>query len=75
MTSGRIQYWPLSMYGYEIQYKPGMQQDACSFLLLPDTPLSVPIPGDNILLIDHLNSTSVKVVQIYGLKEVQCYQL
>ena len=41
-----------------------MQQahaDACSRLPLPE---SVLIPGDTILLIDHLNSTSVKAAQI-----------
>ena len=69
MASGRIQLWALtiSMYDYEIQYKPGVQQayaDACSRLPLPDTPSSVPIPGDTILLIDHLNSTPVKTAQI-----------
>ena len=69
MASGCIQLWALtiSMYNYEIQYKPGVQQahaDACSHLPLPDTPSSVPIPGDTILLIDHLNSTPVKTAQI-----------
>ena len=55
------------MYDYEIQYKLGVQQshaDACSCLPLPDTPSSVPIPGDTTLLIDHLNSTPVKAAQI-----------
>ena len=69
MASGRIQHWALTigMYDYEIQYKPGVQQahaDACSRLPLPDTPSSIPIPGDTILLIDHLNSTSVKAAQV-----------
>ena len=55
------------MYDYKIQYKPGLQQahaDACSRLPLPNTPSSVPIPGDTIFLIDHLNSTPVKAAQI-----------
>ena len=44
-----------------------MQQahaDACSHLPLPDTPSSIPIPGDTILLISHLNSTPAKAAQI-----------
>ena len=52
---------------YEKQYKPGTQQahaDACSRLPLPETPSSVPIPGDTILLINHLNSIPVKASQI-----------
>ena len=69
MASGRIQHWALTIgiYDYEIQYKPGLQQahaDACSRLSLPDTPSSVPILGDTIFLIDHLNSTPVKAAQI-----------
>ena len=68
MASGRIQRWALTigMYDYEIQYKPGVQQahaDTCSRLPLPDTPSSVPTPGDTILLIDHLNSTPVKLLK------------
>ena len=55
------------MYDYEIQYKPGTQQahaDACSRLPLPDIPANIPIPGDTILLINHLDSTPVKATQI-----------
>ena len=69
MASARIQCWALTigMYDYEIRYKPGAQQahaDACSRLPLPDTPLSVPIPGDTVLLINHFDSTPVKASQI-----------
>ena len=69
MASACIQRWALTigMYDYEIQYKPGAQQahaDACSRLPLSDTPSSVPVPGDTILLINHFNSTPVTAAQI-----------
>ena len=41
-----------------------MHADACSRLPLPDAPASVPIPGDTILLITHLDSIPVKATQI-----------
>ena len=69
MASARIQRWALTigMYNYEIQYRPGAQQahaDACSRLPLPDSPSSVPMPGDTLFLIDYLNSTPITAGQI-----------
>ena len=58
-ASGRIQRWSLklAMYQYTLQFCPTAQHanaDALSRLPLPEKPISVPLPGELVLLIDHL---------------------
>ena len=55
MASSRIQWWALrlSAYQYIIQHRPGTKManaDALSRFPLPESPLSVPIPGDKLKL-------------------------
>ena len=57
----------LSAYNYQIQYKPGKDNsnaDVLSRLPLPDSPQSVPLPGETILLMDTLESSPVSATQI-----------
>ena len=58
-ASGRIQRWSLklAMYQYTLKFRPTAQHanaDALSRLPLPDKPDNVPLPGELVLLIDHL---------------------
>ena len=51
LASARIQRWALALsaYDYQIQYKPrkiNSNADALSRLPLPDSPTSVPVPGE-----------------------------
>ena len=69
MPSARIQGWALTLsaYNYEIKYKPG--KDICnanvlSRLPLPEFPATVPLPGENIFLMDTLESTPVNATRI-----------
>ena len=69
LASARIQRWALILgaYDYRIEYKPGPQHgnaDMLSRLPLPDTPSSVTVPGETILLLDMLNSLPVTATQI-----------
>ena len=69
LASARIQRWALILgaYDYRIEYKPGPQHgnaDMLSRLPLPDTPSSVTVPGETILLLDMLNSLPVTAAQI-----------
>ena len=51
----------LSAYEYTIVYRPGRNQahaDALSHLPLPECPTIVPVPGDLLLLSEHLNNVS-----------------
>ena len=63
MAASRIQQWALTLsaYKYSIAYRPGKQHgnaDALSNLpLLQQT--NVPVPGDLLLLQDHLDTTSL----------------
>ena len=59
MASAQIQRWALTLssYDYKIRYRQGSQQanaDGCSILLLPVSTQEVPIPGQTILVMEHL---------------------
>ena len=56
LASGRIQRWALMLgsYQYVIQYRPGTKMgnaDGLSRLPLPESPTSVPSPGDHVFLL------------------------
>ena len=57
----------LSAYNHQIQYKPGKDNsnvDALSRLPLPESPTSVPLPGETIFLMDTLEISPVNATQI-----------
>ena len=63
MAAPRIQRWALTLsaYEYTIIYRPGKDQghaDALSHLPLPQTPTVVPVPGNLLLLLEHLDTVS-----------------
>ena len=64
MAASRIQRWALTLSAYEeytITYRPGKDQghaDALSRLPLPQTPTVVPVPGNLLLLQEHLDTVS-----------------
>lgn len=63
MAAARILRWSLTLsaYEYTILYRPGKQlshADALSRLPLRDTPKSVPVPGDLLLVMEHLDDIS-----------------
>ena len=63
-ASPRVQRWALTLaaYEYEISYKAGntnANADALSRLPLPKMPESVPIPGETVLLLEHLDQTPI----------------
>ena len=70
MAASRIQRWALTLgayeltltaYEYTIDYRPGKDighADALSRLPLPHTPTSVPVPGNLLLLLEHLDTRS-----------------
>ena len=63
MAASRIQRWALtlSVYEYTIAYRPGKDQghaDTLSRLPLPQTPTTVPVPGNLLLLLEHLDTIS-----------------
>ena len=63
MAASRIQRWALTLstYEYTIAYRPGKDQapaDAFSRLPLQETRAEVPMPGDLLLLRDHLENVS-----------------
>ena len=69
MASSRIQRWALTLaaYQYTIQHRPGTKManaNVLSRLLLPESPLSVPIPGDINLVQNHLSDNVVTASQI-----------
>ena len=69
MASSRIQRWALTLsaYQYTIQHRPGTKManaDALSQLPLPESPSSVPIPGDINVVLDHLSQNVVSASQI-----------
>ena len=60
MAASRIQHWALTLsaYEYTIIYRPGKDQghaDALSRLPLPQTHTVVPVPGNLLLLLEHLD--------------------
>ena len=64
MRRKRFQRWALTLsaYEYKISYKAGETNgntDGLSRLPLPEMPESVPVPGETILLIEHLDGTPV----------------
>ena len=69
LASSRIQRWALTLaaYSYTIKHKPGTQlanADALSRLPLPVTLPYVPIPGDIILLLNHLSESVIQANHI-----------
>ena len=69
MASARIQRWALTLrsYDYEIRYRKGSQQanaDGCSRLPLPVSAQEIPIPGETILVIEHLDTMPVAAKQV-----------
>ena len=69
MASAHIQCWTLtlSIYDYDIVYKPGKEHanaDVLSRLPLPESPGEVPLPGETILLMESLQMSPVTAVQI-----------
>ena len=64
LAAPRIQRWALTLsaYEYKISYKAGQTNgnaDGLSRLPLPEMPNSVPVPGETILLMEHLEGTPV----------------
>ena len=56
----------LGGYDYTIQYRKGVEQchaDALSRLPLPQKPSSVPVPGETVLLMEHLSFTPISAAQ------------
>ena len=63
MAASRIQRWALTLsaYEYTIVYRPGKDQgnaDALSRLPLPQSSTGIPVPGDLLLLQEHLDNVS-----------------
>ena len=64
LASSRIQRWSLTLaaYRYKLVYKPGTANanaDGFSRLPLPERPESTPDPADYVLIMNHMESTSV----------------
>ena len=69
LASARIQRWALTLsaYNYQIKYKPGKDNsnaDVFSRLPLPESPVTVPLPGETVFLMDTLENTPVNATQI-----------
>ena len=69
LASARIQRWALTLsaYNYRIQYKPGSANsnaDVLSRLPLPESPSSVPVPGETIFLLETLHTSPIDATQI-----------
>ena len=55
------------MYQYTLQFRPTTQHanaDALSRLPLPEKPISIPLPGELALLIDHLAEAPITAAQL-----------
>ena len=70
-ASARIQRWALTLsaYDYSISYKPGEKHANADLLSrsrlpLPDTITDVPLPGETVLLMETLQTSSVTAEQI-----------
>lgn len=68
-TAPRVQRWALTLaaYEYRIVHKAGKTNanaDALSRLPLFITPVSVPVPGETVLLLDHLDHTPISLRHI-----------
>jgi hypothetical protein len=78
MASPRVQRWslPLGGYDYQLQYRAGTSHsnaDSLSRLPLADTYENVPMCGDVVLLINHIedNTTlSVKLIKLWTQKDL-----
>ena len=69
LASARLQRWALLLgaYDYRVEYKRADQiqnADGLSRLPLPESPTSVPIPGEMILLLENLELVSLKPEKI-----------
>ena len=69
MASVRIQRWALTLaaYDYRIKFKRGQDNanaDLLSRLPLPETPVSIPTPGETVLLMEALDSSVVTASHI-----------
>ena len=69
MASARIQRWAIALaaYDYKLVYRRGQDNgiaDLLSRLPLPDKPTSVPMPTDNILLLEHIEESPVAAKHI-----------
>ena len=63
-ASGRIQHWALTLasFKYTLEFRTTSQHsnaDASSRLPLPEAPTEVPTPAELVLLIQHLEGTTV----------------
>ena len=55
------------MYEYDLEWHSTHQHgnaDTLSRLLLPNTPLEIPVPAEQVLLMEHLESSPVTAMQI-----------
>ena len=69
LASVCIQRWALTLsaYNYQIKYKPGKDNsnaDVFSRLPLPESPATVPLPGETVFLMETLENTPVNATQI-----------
>ena len=69
MASSRLQRWALTLssYRYSVVFRRARDNsnaDTLSQLPLPDSPLSVPVPGDILATMEHLTKTPVNAEQI-----------
>ena len=69
MASSRIQRWALTLsaYSYQIRYRAGKylsHADALSRLPCPNAPSHDGLTGDSVMLLNHLDSTSVSAIDI-----------
>ncbi|XP_021378372.1 uncharacterized protein K02A2.6-like [Mizuhopecten yessoensis] len=69
MASARIQRWALLLatYEYDLRYRPGTKNsnaDGLSRLPLSETVVNIPLPGETLLLLEHLDTTPVTFKQI-----------
>jgi len=66
-ASDRLQHWSLklAMYQYTIKFCPPAQHvDALSRLPLPEVSEDMPVPGEFVLLIDHLAEAPISVTHL-----------
>ena len=68
-ASGRIQCWSLKLarYQYSLKFRPTAPHanaDALSRLPLSDKPDSIPLPGELVLLVDHLAGAPITAAEL-----------